>query len=233
MIHNEIDDQSGVILIDHLKINDSKRTLVNQRGTTSMDIDLQPSMTATGHVFMRDIDTNETLVDQHNDIHLENFSEAIALSLANYDKGVIEEMHFGNGGTLVTSTDEIHYSPPVVTGQTADLYNPTYVKVVNNRSSNFKSDAAKVNVATHHVVGTRYTDIVVTCTLDYGEPADQLVFDNADTTSNSYIFDELGLKSHDVSLGVKRLLTHVIFHPVQKSLNRAIEVVYTIRITMV
>ena len=188
---------------------------------------------SSGHVLIRDVDTGEILVDQHNDIHLENFSEAIALSLANFDRGVIEEMHFGNGGSIVTSTDEISYSPPVVSGQTADLYNPTYYKVVNNRSSNFSSDVTKVNVKTSHTVGTTHTDIIITCLLDYGEPADQLVFDNAEQASNQYIFDELGLKSYDSELGIKRLLTHVIFHPVQKALNRAIEVIYTVRIVMV
>ncbi len=185
-----------------------------------------------GHVVMRYQDTGEILVDQHNDIHKENFSEACALALANYDRGVIEEMHFGNGGSVVTSTGEINYGLPQITGQNADLYNPTYYKVVNDRSSRFTSDPIKVNVKTNHISSTTYTDIVVTCTLDYSEPSDQQVFDNATSMEGLYIFDELGLKTYDSETGIKRLLTHVVFHPVQKALNRAIEVIYTIRITM-
>lgn len=188
---------------------------------------------ASGHVLIKYIDTNEILVDQHNDIHLENLSEAIALSLANYDRGIIDEMHFGTGGAaLISGTGEISYLPPNITGQNSDLYNPTYFKIVNDRSSNFTSDVNKVNIRTNHTAGTNYTDIIITCTLDYGEPADQFVLDQANTIEGKYIFDELGLKSHDLDTGVKRLLTHVIFHPVQKALNRAIEVVYTVRISM-
>ena len=46
------------------------------------------------------------------------------------------------------------------------------------------------------------------------------------------MFDELGLKSWE---GIEndttnKLLTHVIFHPVQKSLNRLIQIDYTLRI---
>jgi hypothetical protein len=190
-------------------------------------------MKVTGHVLIRDADTKETLVDKHNDIHMENFSEAIALSLANYDRGVIEELHFGNGGTVVSTTGEITYYDPHITGQNADLYNPTYYKVVNDRSSNFASDATTTNVTTNHTSGTTYTDIVITCTLSYGEPSDQSVFDNATSLNDKYVFDELGLKAVDNDTGVKRLLTHVIFHPVQKALNRAIEVIYTVRITMI
>ena len=44
-----------------------------------------------------------------------------------------------------------------------------------------------------------------------------------------YVFDELGLESYNPD-GDGRLLTHVIFHPVQKSLNRLIQVDYTVRI---
>lgn len=188
---------------------------------------------ADGHVLIRYVDNNEILVDQHNDIHLENFGEALALSLTNFDRGVIEEMHFGTGGAaLITGTGEISYLSPNVTGQNADLYNPTYIKVVNNRSSNFTSDPIKVNTITNHTTGTTYTDIIVTCTLEYGEPANQKLLDQATNLDGPYIFDELGLKSHDSETGVRRLLTHVIFHPVQKASNRAIEVVYTVRISM-
>ena len=187
-----------------------------------------------GHALVRYQDTKEVLVDQHNDIHMENFSEAIALSLANFDRGVIEELHFGSGGaTVVSSTGEITYGTPNITDQNADLYNPTYYKVVNDRSSNFSSDSTTTNVKTYHTSGTSYTDIVVTCTLNYGEPSDQSVFDNATSMNDKYVFDELGLKTVDNDTGIKRLLTHVIFHPVQKALNRAIEVIYTVRITMV
>jgi hypothetical protein len=44
------------------------------------------------------------------------------------------------------------------------------------------------------------------------------------------VFDELGLKSANGSLTNLRLITHVIFHPVQKSLNRQIQIDYTLRI---
>ena len=84
-------------------------------------------------------------------------------------------------------------------------------------------------IETRHVSGTNYTDILVTCLLDYGEPSGQSAFDTADDIDNLYVFDELGLKSYSTS-GTGRLLTHVIFHPVQKSLNRLIQIDYTVRV---
>jgi hypothetical protein len=42
---------------------------------------------------------------------------------------------------------------------------------------------------------------------------------------SAYVFDEMGLVS-----GGGKLLTHVIFHPTQKALNRLIQIDYTIRI---
>jgi hypothetical protein len=71
--------------------------------------------------------------------------------------------------------------------------------------------------------------------LDYGEPADQAAFDNSQSLNGDYVFDELGLKARslDGSEGLVTtglLLTHVVFHPVQKSLNRLIQIDYTVRI---
>ena len=43
------------------------------------------------------------------------------------------------------------------------------------------------------------------------------------------MFDELGLKSYNPD-GIGKLLTHVVFHPVQKSLNRLLQIDYTIRV---
>ena len=50
--------------------------------------------------------------------------------------------------------------------------------------------------------------------------------------NSDFVFDEIGLRasSQDSILGNGRLLTHVIFHPVQKSLNRLIQIDYTVRI---
>ena len=82
-----------------------------------------------------------------------------------------------------------------------------------------------------HIPGTVYSDVLVTCLLDYGEPAGQFAFDNASTLDSPFVFDELGLKGFSAAgPGAGKLLTHVVFHPVQKSLNRLIQIDYTIRI---
>ena len=66
--------------------------------------------------------------------------------------------------------------------------------------------------------------------LDYGEPAGQEAFDNSTDLNGEFVFDELGLKSWGGEPDIGKLLTHVIFHPVQKSLNRLMQIDYTVRI---
>jgi hypothetical protein len=66
--------------------------------------------------------------------------------------------------------------------------------------------------------------------LDYGEPAGQQAFDNGTNFNGEYVFDELGLQCWNGSSSNLLLITHVIFHPVQKSLNRQIQIDYTLRI---
>ena len=49
------------------------------------------------------------------------------------------------------------------------------------------------------------------------------------------MFDEIGLFTFPTDgsdIDTSTMLTHVIFHPVQKSQNRIIEIVYTVRIQL-
>ena len=138
-------------------------------------------------------------------------------------------MAFGNGGSSVDPTGVITYLPPNTTGQNANLYNPTYAKVVDNNSA-ANTDTSRNKLTVTHTTGKVYTDILVSCLLDYGEPSGQQAFDNSTDFNGDYVFDELGLKVWNGSTTNLRLITHVIFHPVQKSLNRQIQIDYTVRI---
>tara|TARA_Y100000389_G_scaffold81058_1_gene77670 strand:- start:4777 stop:5388 length:612 start_codon:yes stop_codon:yes gene_type:complete len=181
-----------------------------------------------GHIKISNPETGEVIVDKRNAIHYENMSISLAESLANAGQGTIYQMAFGNGGTSIDPTGIITYLTPNSTGTNASLYNQTFIKVVDDRSVN-NTDPARNKIESRHVSGTNYTDIVVSCLLDYGEPSGQDAVDNATNADSLYVFDELGLVSYLPS-GQGRLLTHVIFHPVQKSLNRLIQIDYTVRV---
>ncbi|MDB4783811.1 hypothetical protein OAG45_01040 [bacterium] len=181
-----------------------------------------------GHIKISNPETGEIIVDKRNAIHYENMSISLAESLANAGQGTIYQMAFGNGGTSIDPTGIITYLTPNSTGTNASLYNQTFIKVVDDRSVN-NTDPARNKIESRHVSGTNYTDIVVSCLLDYGEPSGQDAVDNATAADSLYVFDELGLVSYSPS-GQGRLLTHVIFHPVQKSLNRLIQIDYTVRV---
>jgi hypothetical protein len=183
----------------------------------------------TGHVKIHDPNSGEIFYNDHNAIHYENISVALAQSLSNRNLGYIYEMAFGNGGSSVDPTGVITYLPPNTTGQSASLYNQTYQKVVDDNSA-ADTDPENNKMTVLHTAGNVYTDILVTCLLDYGEPSGQQAFDNSTNFNGEYVFDELGLKTWNGSAEDLRLITHVIFHPVQKSLNRQIQIDYTLRI---
>ena len=185
--------------------------------------------TVRGFLKIHDPKTGEVFVEKDNAIHYENMSIAMANSLTNNNTGWIYEMAFGNGGSAVDPTGIITYLPPNTTGQNANLYNQTYAEVVNQYSA---ADVDPTNnyLTPLHTSGNVYTDIVTTCLLDYGEPAGQQAFDNSTNFNGEYVFDELGLKVWNGSASNLLLITHVIFHPVQKSLNRQIQIDYTLRI---
>lgn len=181
-----------------------------------------------GHLKIFDPNSKEVYVNKRNAIHYENFSIALARSIGNRGDGFIYEMSFGNGGTSIDPTGIITYLTPNSSGSNASLYNQTFSKIVNDTSVN-NLDPTRNYIETRHTSGQNYTDVFITCLLDYTEPAGQSAFDNSSTVNNAFIFDELGLKSYSAD-GGNMLLTHVIFHPVQKSLNRLIQIDYTVRI---
>jgi hypothetical protein len=181
-----------------------------------------------GHIKIFDPESREVFIDKRNAIHYENMSVAMVNSLSNQGQGTIYEMVFGTGGTVVDPTGLITYLTPNTIGVNASLYSQTYTKVVDqNVIAN--TDPIRNKMEIRHISGATYSDIIITCLLDYGEPLGQEAFDNSVDLSGNFVFDELGLRSYNPD-GSGKLLTHVVFHPVQKSLNRLLQIDYTIRI---
>lgn len=197
--------------------------------STNKKPDVKAGVDVQGHIKIFDPNTKEVFVDKRNAIHYENFSNSLAQAMANKSLGHIYQMAFGNGGSSVDTTGIITYLPPNQTGTNAGLYNQTFQKVVDDTSA-ANTDTARNKLTVLHTAGKVYTDILVSCLLDYGEPTGQQAFDNSTNLDGDYVFDELGIKTWQGSATDLDLVTHVIFHPVQKSLNRQIQIDYTVRI---
>lgn len=187
-----------------------------------------------GHLLIRDAETGEELVNKRNAIHFGNMAFVIANALSYWqtENNGIYHMAFGNGGSDVLNTGEINYKSTntgTIRDDSAELYNRTYEKLIGQSESTDSKN--NVSIVTS---SSSYTDLQITCTLDFGEPSSQTTSDTATSDSSTdFIFDELGIYAYN-SGGItsEYLLTHVIFHPVQKSLNRVIEIVYTIRVQL-
>lgn len=195
---------------------------------------IKPNLEVRGFLKIHDPNNGEVFVDKNNAINYENISEAMARTLSDRGTGQIYQMAFGNGGASIDASGLITYLPPNTVGQNASLYNQTYAKIVDDTLIS-NSDPTRNKMTVNHVTGKTYTDILVQCLLDYGEPSGQDAFDNSTVSNDAdYTFDELGLLANWGTDGaggiITRLLTHVIFHPVQKSLNRQIQIDYTVRI---
>lgn len=188
----------------------------------------------TGHVKMVDLDTGEIILNKRNAINYENMSKTIAYLVGGSQSGQgqpygIVKMAFGNGGVIVDSLGALVYRTPNTGTTDGTLYNQTYSKVVANTPQDNLTD----NVAISHTAGTSYSDIIVTCTLGYDEPIGQDADDTLVTFNNNFVFDEIGLMEADIDESTQgATLTHIVFHPVQKSSNRRIQVIYTIRISV-
>ena len=178
-----------------------------------------------GHVLIRDIDTGEVLLNKHNAINFYNMSIALASLLAKKEDDAegafnIATLELGNGGTTIDGSGNVFYKTPNVATTNSTLYAQTYFKNVVPAAADVQN---KIDVDTH--TGHVYSDVVVTATLLYAEPAAQGAIDN-DNGAGSYVFDEMALQTAS-----GKCLTHLIFHPIEKSANRQLEIIYTIRIT--
>lgn len=201
-------------------MNSSHNTQHKDRGAFSIN----------GHIKIFDPVSEQVFIDKPNAIHYENFSLAMAQAMSNQGRGFIAEMCFGNGGTRVDDTGIITYLTPNTVDTSSSLYNQTYIKNVDASSPN-DLDPRRNYMEVRHVTGAPYSDILISCLLDFGEPSGQQAFDNATNSDGTYVFDELGLRAYSPEgPGTGPLLTHVIFHPVQKSLNRLIQIDYTVRV---
>ena len=181
-----------------------------------------------GHVIIRDADTNEILLDKYNAINFQNFAFAVAHTLANRpdDNGngyFISHMAFGYGGTIIDANGNVEYRSAKVDGTANEgLHSPTqvngsdYMLPITFTEDNIKDASSQP-----------YTDLECIVTLDYDEPSQAMDFDTATDfeDNDSFVFDEIALKTQAGSH-----LTHLIFHPIQKSKNRKLEIIYTIRI---
>jgi len=186
----------------------------------------QTNISVDGHVLITDVDTNEVLLDKHNAINFQNFAFAVANCLANKTEDsknfYITRMAFGYGGTEIDGNGNITYKSPNVDGSNASLYND----LLDSNSNPYTKEVSNIEVL--NAEGSPYTDMTVKVILDYDDPASAgLDLDNASNfdTAADWVIDELALVTES---GYN--LTHLIFHPIQKSKNRKIEILYSIRI---
>lgn len=184
-----------------------------------------PLIGIEGHIKIWDPDSGEVLVRRRNAVNFENMSVAIANLLANESGGTstyeIKTLRFGNGGTSIDGLGAVTYKATNTSSASGALYNQTFSQVIDEAVSGSALNGTEVS----HTAPNTYSDVAVTCTIDYGAPSGQSTTDTATNMNGTYVFDELALYTAN-----NDLLTHVIFHPVQKSANRKIQVVYTLRI---
>lgn len=192
--------------------------------------------TVVGHVLIKD-DLGTVLVDKLNAIHPGNMATAIARGLSNATNYEIFKMKLGNQGTYIDSSQQIVFRPPNTTGATANLYNPTYVEIVDD--SNVGVDAGN-SVTFTNVPASTSTRVIVTCIISANQAINNPT-DNSETPldpEGDYFFDELGLFT--AGLGTpsilnetdELMLSHLIFSPIEHTGNRELTIVYTLTITV-
>lgn len=191
-----------------------------------------------GHVTIKDTKTGEVLVDKANAIHPKHMATAIARGLSNTANFQVFKLKLGNQGTYIDGTQQIVFRPPITTGDTADLYNPTYVEVVDELDAGVGSGNSVVFT---NIPSSSSTRVIVTAVISSNEainnPTDGGDGDPSLNPEGTYFFDELGLftKQTDANLlngEGELMLSHLIFSPIEHTGNRELTIVYTLTITV-
>lgn len=199
-----------------------------------------------GHVRITD-DLGNVLVDKHNAIHPRNMAVAIARGLSNTPNYQIFKLKLGNQGTYIDASQQIVFRPPNTTGDNADLYNPTYVEVVDDADAAVGSGNS---VTFTSVPGTVNTRVIVTCVISANEAVNRIT-DTADSATPSadpaiagtvdsegeFFFDELGLFTKQTSGTLldgpgELMLSHLIFSPIEHTGSRELTMVYTLTVSV-
>jgi hypothetical protein len=139
----------------------------------------------------------------------------------------IGKLAFGYGGTEIDVNGNMTYKDARVSGDSVDgLYNASPATIGANPATSPLQKAATFTV--NNAANQPYSDLECKVVLDYNEPdATGPTTDNASDfdDADSFVFDEIALMS-----SADTYLTHLIFHPIQKSNNRKLEILYTLRI---
>jgi len=192
----------------------------------------------SGHVKITDNSTGEVLVDKANAIHPKNMATAIARGLSNAANYQIYKMKLGNQGTYIDGTQQIIFRPPMTTGDTANLYSPTYVEVVDDANV---AVGVGNSVTFMNVPASTNTRVIITCVISSNEainnPTDSGDGDPSLNPEGTFFFDELGLFTKETSgttlAGVgEMMLSHLIFSPIEHTGNRELTIVYTLTISV-
>lgn len=205
-----------------------------------------------GHVTITDNATGEILLSKTNAVHSKNMATAIARGLSNTPNNQIFKLKLGNEGTYIDTSQQIVFRPPNVSGDTADLYNQTYVEIVDDGNALFGPGNS---VTFSNIPASTNTRVIITCVISANEAVNRPT-DEADSATptpvnvietpnvvatldpnSQFFFDELGLFTKETSgtmlNGVGELmLSHLIFSPIEHTGSRELTIVYSLTISV-
>lgn len=179
-----------------------------------MNIDLPIKIDT--RVIIKDINSNEILVDKSNAIHSQNMARIIARALAHETNSWIYRIAFGNGGTFIDAAGNVVHNPPNDGSDgswESRLYNETYSEIVDKSSPYFGQDLGSSDPNNTRPGGGAdpaddptgagvvsqeaglKSNVIVSVFLNENEPSGQLPDDMSSSPDTCFLFDEIGLYS--------------------------------------